>query len=252
MRSRTYDNSQFFKTSNHKKLLNRSETENEKHRIWLDLIDADNESVRTLVGYVSNATNNKDRLFDAIINAQSNEMGIYSIINNERMLIQGRRLPFDNQDKVELGINIPISGVYSIGLSALDGLFSGTQEIYLEDKNLNIIHDLRSMPYSFIAEQGEFKNRFVLRYTNQALGTDDFVSDSEITIATLLNGFSITSNKQNIKAITIHNVLGQKVFEKKSIDSNSVQILELIKNNQALILKINLDNNKEITKKVIF
>lgn len=248
LRNRTHNNEQFYRISGTNKVSN----ETEKHRIWLDLANSNNNSTRTLVGYVSNATNNKDRLFDAIINAQSNEMGIYSIINNERMLIQGRRLPFDNQDKVELGINIPISGVYSIGLSALDGLFSGTQEIYLEDKNLNIIHDLRSMPYSFIAEQGEFKNRFVLRYTNQALGTDDFVSDSEITIATLLNGFSITSNKQNIKAITIHNVLGQKVFEKKSIDSNSVQILELIKNNQALILKINLDNNKEITKKVIF
>lgn len=250
MRNRNHNNEQFYKQNN--SIGNKSLSNQEKHRIWLDLANAQNNSTRTLVGYISNATNGKDRLFDAVTNAQANEMGIYSIIDDERMLIQGRTLPFDNQDKVQLAVNIPSSGTYSIGLSALDGLFNGSQDIYLEDKELGIIHDLRTMPYSFQAQKGEFKNRFVLRYTNETLSEEEVVSPNDIVIATLENGFNIVSNKQKIKSVTIHNVLGQIVFERKNVNSNEIQVSEILKNNQALILNLVLDNNIEITKKVIF
>ena len=46
-----------------------------------------------------------------------------------------------------------------------DGLFVG-QNIYLEDKLLNVIYDLRTTPYSFTATEGIVENRFVIRYTN--------------------------------------------------------------------------------------
>lgn len=248
MRNKNHNNEQFYKQSG----ANKSSDTNEKHRIWLDLANAQNNSTRTLVGYVSNASNNKDRMYDAVTNAQSNEMGIYSILNNERMLIQGRTLPFDDQDKVQIAINIPSNGIYSIALSALDGLFSGSQDIYLEDKELNIIHDLRLIPYSFSAEKGEFKDRFVLRYTNQTLNTDNFGEENNLIIATLQNGFNIRSTNQNIKSIIVHNVLGQVIFKKTNINSNEVQVSDLIKNNQALILKVILDNNEEVVKKMIF
>ncbi|BCY27651.1 choice-of-anchor D domain-containing protein [Flavobacterium okayamense] len=248
MRNIGHNNEQFYKQASSNKVA----VDQEKHRIWLDLANTQNNSTRTLVGYVENATNDKDRLYDAITNAQSNEMSIYSIINNERMLIQGRVLPFDDQDKVQIGVKIPVPGVYTIGLSALDGLFAGSQDIYLEDKELNIIYDLKQMPYSFISNSGEFKNRFVLRYTNQLLNTNEVVDVNDITIATLQDGFTISSLYENIKSVTIHNVLGQILYQKQNVNSNNITISNLIKNNQALLVKITLDNNKEITKKVIY
>jgi hypothetical protein len=46
------------------------------------------------------------------------------------------------------------------------------QAILLEDKQLNLIHDLRTAPYSFIATTGVNKDRFVLRYTNTSLNNN--------------------------------------------------------------------------------
>lgn len=42
--------------------------------------------------------------------------------------------------------------------------FSSNQNIYLEDKVLGVIHDLRQNPYSFTGTSGILNDRFVLRY----------------------------------------------------------------------------------------
>jgi hypothetical protein len=249
MRHRNHNNEQFYKQSS---ALNKATSTDEKHRIWLDLANAENNSTRTLIGYVSGATYGKDRLYDAVSNAQSNEMSIYSLIDNERMLIQGRTLPFNKEDKVQLSVKIPSTGLYSIGISALDGLFVDNQDIYLEDKELNIIFDLKQAPYSFYANKGEFKDRFILRYTNESLSINETLGADDLIVATLENGFNITSNKQNIKSVTIHNVLGQLLYNKNNVNSNTLQVSELLKNNQTLIINVVLENDGKIAKKVIF
>ena len=74
------------------------------------------------------------------------------------MVIQGRQLPFDPEDQVPLGINIPENGNYTIAISAVDGMFENStdQDIFLEDTYTGIIHDLRNSPYSFY---GRFTRR---------------------------------------------------------------------------------------------
>ncbi len=248
MRNKNHNNEQFYRQASPS---NKSIAATEKHRIWLDLANAENNSTRTLVGYITDATNGKDRMFDAVTNAQANEMGIYSIINNERMLIQGRTLPFDNQDKVQLAVRIPSSGTYSIGLSALDGLFNGSQDIYLEDLTLGIIHDLRVMPYSFQAQKGEFKNRFVLRYTNETLSEEEVVSNQFISVYTTQTGIQVNSS-ENIEAITVFDVLGRKLFESNQINETQFTIMSLTANKQALIVKVKDVNGNTQTQKVIF
>lgn len=249
MRNRTHNNEQFYKQTSSTKNVVFAE---EKHRIWLDLADVNNNSVRTLVGYVSGATTGKDRLYDAVSNAQSNGMNIFSIINDERMLIQGRGVPFDVNDKVQLSVNIPSSGLYSIGLSAVDGLFSDGQDIYLEDKALNIIFDIKQMPYTFYAEQGEFKNRFILRFTNETLGIEDTISEDSVAVFSQENNISISSASETIESVMVYNVLGQLLLKENNINSNNMVISKLTRNNQALIVRVNFNNGKEITRKIVF
>ena len=62
MRSSTYDNSQFFRTTD----------DNNNGRVWLDLIASNGSNVRNLVAYVDGATNNRDRMFDAITDEKLN------------------------------------------------------------------------------------------------------------------------------------------------------------------------------------
>lgn len=153
LRNISYNNSQFYKSNTS----NQNVDNLEKHRIWFDLVSSTGASVRSLLGYVEEATNGKDRLFDAFTNEKLS-FNIFSLIENDIMLIQGRTLPFDNNDKVDIGVSIPQDGLYKIALSSVDGLFSDVnQNIYLEDKLLNVIYDLRTSPYSFMASKGIIK-----------------------------------------------------------------------------------------------
>jgi hypothetical protein len=158
----TYNNTQFFRTADASASATK---ESEKHRIWFDLVTPSGVSSRGLLGYVEDATNQHDRLYDAFSNEKLS-FNIFSLIDEERMLIQGRKLPFDVNDKVNIGLSIPQDGLYKIALGSVDGLFTDSkQNIYVEDKLLNIIFNLKDAPYSFMGNKGTTLDRFVLRYT---------------------------------------------------------------------------------------
>ncbi|RBA29060.1 choice-of-anchor D domain-containing protein [Flavobacterium tibetense] len=244
LRDKNYDNSQFYRTSNVEN------SSNDKNRIWLDIINSNNAANRTLVGYVRNATNDKDRLYDAVTSVTTT-MRLYSVIATDKMTIQGRELPFNPNDKVQLGYYVPATGTFSIGIAAVDGLFSDNQNIYLEDTELGIIHDLKQSVYSFSTNTGENNTRFILRYTNETLDNDDFISND---LATVYSNTSIVveSNKEILSNIKVYNVLGQLLLDKSNINSSSFEINSLQKNNQALIVQVELSNGVQIVKKIIF
>lgn len=236
------DNSQFYKNSSANK--NR-----EKSRIWLDLIASNNQISKTVIGYVIGATLAKDRLYDALIEVES--FKIYSLINALKQAIQGRPVPFDNNDLVPLGIFIEKEGVYKIAISAADGLFSNnSQSIYLEDKLLNIIHDLRNLPYQFSSGKGIFNERFVLRYTNEFLTNEEFVKSNQLVITINHSQITIASKAEVITKIQIFDMLGRKIYNKKDVNSNIYSISNLVKN-QVLIVKARLVNGEEISNKIV-
>jgi hypothetical protein len=243
MRSSSFDNNQFFRNSNQK---NR-----DLSRIWLDLVSPV-ETTRMLVGYVEGATQERDRLYDAITDYKSAQ-NFYSLINDEIMTIQGRSLPFQDNDKVNLGIKASANGEFKIAIAEVDGLFKkGNQNIFLEDKKENVIHNLTVSPYSFNANQGIDNNRFVLRYTNPTLTNNDFENLLEsVFVNSNGNEIKIKSNVKNIKSYEIHDVLGRRLDLKKNINKNTATS-SVEKNNQTLIVKIMLENGYEVIKKVIF
>lgn len=247
MRSKTYRNDQFYRNTNN------NVNALPQGRIWIDLVSS-TASSSTLVAYVNGATNGKDQMYDAQANLKTN-FSIYSLLDGfDRHIIQGRSLPFDQNDLVPLAIKIPSNGNYTIAIKDVDGFFNDVaQTIYLEDKQLNVIHDLRSAPYYFTSVSGEFAQRFVLRYTNQTLGNDQFeVSNSSVKIFTSDNGIVINSLVEPIKAYEIYNVLGQTLASKKQVKVNKTEDTSVQKNNQALIVKVTLENGKSFTKKVMY
>lgn len=243
MRSKTFRNDQFYKNAN----------TDSKGRIWIDLVSS-TTSNSTLIAYVNGATNGKDQMYDASANLKAN-FSIYSLVDGyDRNVIQGRSLPFDQNDQVPLAIKIPSNGNYTIAIKDVDGFFTNpSQSIYLEDKQANVIHDLRSAPYYFTSTSGEFVERFVLRYTNQTLGNDQFeVLDNSVRIYASENSIVINSSVEPIKTYEIYNVLGQTLVSKKQLNVNNAEENSIQKNNQALIVKVTLENGKTINKKVIF
>src|SRR5690606_20326002 len=103
-----------------------------KHRFWVNLTNKQGAFNQTLIGYVENATNELDRLYDGEVFG-GNYVTIYSLLDQNKLTIQGRSLPFDSQDTVPLGYKTTIAGTFEIGLDHFDGLFEG-QDVFLKDK----------------------------------------------------------------------------------------------------------------------
>ncbi|MCF6129343.1 T9SS sorting signal type C domain-containing protein [Flavobacterium sp. AS60] len=246
----SYSNTQFYKNAT---VENTVVGEEEKSRIWLDIISPQNTVKRTLVAYVESATNQKDRLYDAV--TKPNSLDIYSYVDNDLLqayCIQGRAMPFVDSDTVTLGIKVSSAGNYKIAIAAVDGLFQEGQPIYLEDRELNIIHDLRAAPYTFAANAGAFNNRFVLRYTNAALGNPDFGTiDNNVIVASNHGEMSIKSYIENIKEVTVYDVLGRQLYFAKAINNTSFATSNISMSHQTLIVKIKLENGVTISRKII-
>lgn len=83
-----------------------------------------------------------------------------------------------------IGVTLPQDGLYKIALAAVDGLFANpSQNIYLEDKLLHVIYDLRSAPYSFMGNKGTIKDRFIIRYKNsEVLANDSFDATNDVVV----------------------------------------------------------------------
>jgi hypothetical protein len=241
MRSSSYDNSEFYRNA---------QPVNDKNRIWLDLISNSPNGIvsRTVIGYVDGAMDAKDRMYDAVTSYKMSQ-NFYSLLNDEILCIQGRSLPFEDSDMVSLGFKASRRGSYSIAIAAVDGIFENGQSVYLEDTLTNIIHNLSESPYSFHSETGIFNNRFVLRYKDTTLSNPNF-DLSSVLIYSESNQIIINSGIESIISYEIYDVLGRILKSDSNLVINQI-VSELEVSNQPLIVKVKLDNNQVITKKII-
>ena len=250
----TGTNSDFFKKRNTPKTVS---VEEEKHRIWLNLTNNSGAFSQTLIGYISGATQGLDRSYDGE-SFGGNDVTFYSIIPEADLTIQGRALPFDTNDTVPLGYNAAKKGNYSIRIDHLDGLFDN-QDIFLEDKDLNIIHDLKKKPYVFNTKVGDFNNRFVLRYGNnyKTLGVEENTKNSDaikISYAKNSNVLIINNNSLTVpvEKVTLFNIAGQSIATWKVENQEQHNIQIPIKSISAGIYIAKLKtSNGEQSKKII-
>jgi hypothetical protein len=242
----TDENTQFFRTTNAAFAPN---LPFERHRIWLNLTNTTGAFSQILVGYCEGATLNMDRDFDGS-RFGGNGVNFYSIIPEDILGIQGRPLPFDVNDQVVLGYNATSAGTFSIRIETFDGLFSDIN-VFIEDKLLNVIFDIKSTPYVFTTATGTYNDRFILRYTDSVLGTGSYNIDNSIKVVTNDKAIVYSSN-QAIKNIEIFDVLGRKIDSYKNVNANQITLNHLTKTMNALIVKITLENGVIVNKKIIF
>ena len=169
------------------------------------------------------------------------------------MKIQGKAIPFNENDIVPMGITVPQSGTYSLAIAAVDGLFTpSTQNIYLEDKLNNVMHNLKQNPYSFTANSGKDANRFVLRYTDQLLATNTFAIDAANVFVVSAEDLKVKSSGVEIKSIRVFDMLGKELSNMENINKLEVNLTNIQKNKASLILQITLTNGAVFSKKTIY
>lgn len=241
MRNITNANNQFFR--------NASELNGESDfKIWLDFIPQNGTPVRTLLGYVDGATNEKDRLFDASTKIDGSSK-MYSLIDNKLYIIQGRSLPFDENDIVPMGYNTTTAGTFTVAIADVMGL--DDKRVYLKDKLLNNIHDLTASPYVFDSNAGVVNDRFELRYTNETLSNPNFSEIASSVIAFGSNGqLHIKSSVEKINSVLVYDVLGRVVFSQKEQSTNEF-VANTNFSKQTVIVQIELENGQIVTKKLV-
>lgn len=250
MRSSTFSNTDFYRTSSSSNITDINSIE--RNRIWLNLISSNGASSSIMVGYISGATQEKDRLYDAYTR-ETSELNIYSKIGNERMIIQGRALPFDDNDQVPLGTVIPQAGEYTIAISNVDGLFlDESQNIYLEDTHTGTIHNLRATPYTFTAtERADYEDRFFLRYSDDALNLTDLELGGLRIIAPKGSYIKINSDRSPIDSVNVYDLLGRTLITETGINSSEFVITNTNLPSGAYIVKVTLNSGLSKTQKVI-
>jgi len=236
-------NNNFFRVANH------SISEGvENHRIWLNMTNASNSFRQTLIGYVDGATNGDDRSYDGM-SLSNSKVDLYSVLNEKELNIQGRALPFNENDSVALGYKTNSSGKLTIAIDHVDGLFLDNQGIYLEDKILNIIHDLKQSPYEFSSDSGTFNTRFVLRYTNSTLGTNNPKIKIGVT-ALIFSKKIIVQASKKIEKIEVYDLAGKLIKTYQPRESLKKFEDDFMFAQGIYLAKVRLENDSIITQKL--
>lgn len=246
------NNSNFYKTKNPKA---KTTITIEKNRVWLNLTNKEGAFKQTLVGYITGATNTWDKLYDGESYDGNDFLDFYSINEDKNLTIQGRALPFDENDEIHLGYRIAVEGTFTINIDETDGLLS-KQEVFLEDKLTSKTVNLKEGNYTFNTAAGTFNDRFVLRYTNKTLGKEEVELNDGI-IALYSNNYKTLIIRNNVNdatvnAVELFNLLGQNITNWEVEGSEQINIQIPIKNTISGIYIVKIKTTKgEFSKKII-
>ena len=218
-------------------------------RYWINLTDGVRLNSQILIGYLEDATNDYDRMFDAHRMGETS-IELYSLLGKEKLSINGR-VPFDSSDEVPLGIKqvATTPQVLTITLSNKEGIFAEGTPIYLYDKLLNTYHNLQESSYTFTASTLEDNERFKLVYINQSLKTNDFENTN--AIAYIKNRKLTISSSSTISKVTIYDISGRTVAVINNNATSNKFISDFNYSNGIYIAKIILENGKVISQKIM-
>lgn len=234
------NNGEFYRTA--------SNTQNDKYWISISNGTAYNEF---LVGYMEGATNAMEDNFDGISYSAGAAM-LYTVIDGNKLAIQGRQYPFNNTDAVPVGYKVTAAGQFTISINKKEGTFENGQAIYLYDTTTNEYHDLTAGDFVFNSAAGTFDSRFEMRYTNETLGVDTpVVSNSDIVVYKSGNQISVKAKNFTIDGVQVYDITGKSLYAKKGINNSEFSTASLNATTQVLVVKVTLDNNQTISKKVI-
>lgn len=232
------DNTQFYRSAA------------DKSRIWLQITDGGSGYKQTLVGYATDATNGIDSGYDGDLIDAVGGVTLYSLVGTQKLTIQGRALPFDVSDVVPLGYKATAVGNLTIGLHNFDGLFV-TQTIYLKDKLLNVIHDLKVSDYTFATVVGTFEDRFELIYSANALGVNDGNLFTQSVLVYNQNGtINVISSSENIAQVEVYDVRGAKLATLTQVNAKQAQLTNVSQAQQLLFVKVISESGASLTRKI--
>lgn len=243
------NNSSFFKLSKDSAI---KKEEEEKHRFWLNLKDNDGAFKQILLGYADGASNALDLNYDADFLSSEQTVEFYSIVENKKLAIQGRAMPFVSTDSIALGYKATVKDMLTLEIDHQDKFFDD-KSIFLIDKISNKNHNLSEISYQFDSDIGTFNDRFLIIYINKTLGNKTNEKDLKGVLIYIRNRIiNIESLKEDIKEVIVYDVSGNQLQKIDNLETKKLSVQNLFTSHQVLLVKVFFHNGSSTSKKVIF
>lgn len=229
----------------------RSASETEQNRIRVQTNGPDGFYGEVLVNYMTGATNGIDAALDGkYIN--DSEDALFTILETEPYVIQARALPFDVSDVVPLGFKTTQNGTFTFEMTQNDGLFESDYQVFLNDKQLNVVHPFAEGAYSFVSNAGTFNERFELIFEEGALSVNNPKANKEDVIVFQQNGnWQVQSLNTPLQSIEVVEVTGKQLLFKTGLTQTQESIFLTVNAPQLLLVKIGLQNGQTLLKKIV-
>ncbi|NMH26502.1 hypothetical protein [Flavobacterium silvaticum] len=235
------NNNQFYRTA-----------QTEKSRFWLELSNNQNAFKQMMVGYASAATNDFDTAYDAIIANGTNPVQLYSILNDNRLTIQGRGLPFEQSQIIPLGFSVTTAGTYTITMSRFDGIFE-SQQVFLKDNMTGEYHDLHAGAFTFETSAGTIENRFEIHYQAEgSLSVENPGMNQQAIIYQNNDELFVHSAAETIRSVTLFDMTGRRILERQNNQNLPTISIQREFAKQPLIVRVAFENGTEQNQKVVF
>ena len=148
---------------------------------------------RVGIGFVEEATAGYDPGYDS--KQLGTTISLFSTLESgEHLTIQGRE-SFDPEMEIQLGFSTRISEIenYTISIDRWEGLDLDNTDIFLIDKQLNTITNLKEVSYNFASSEIIQANRFTLVFEERALSVEDSTQfEDSITLFPNPSGGTVT------------------------------------------------------------
>ncbi|WP_369769737.1 hypothetical protein [Flavobacterium sp. WC2416] len=187
-----------------------------------------------------------------LLNIDDSPSDMYLLNKENELAIEGEGY-FDTNASYPIGIRNEVAGKISFNIDSLEN-FDESQNVYIFDKETNTYNSIKNTMYEVELPEGTFNDRFVLHFssmTSKTLGTTDFNLKNGIKVI-VNNGVTVQSDTVLIKTILVYDLLGRKIDSYKKVNAATQLLNQLNKTNSGLILKITLDNDEVISKKIIY
>jgi hypothetical protein len=229
---------QFFKNTN-----------TETDRYWLKLTNTANISTgQNLIAYVPDATNSYDNGLDGLY-LNDGSIAFYSLADTKEVVINARP-SFEANDIIPLVFKTNVADTYTFSVNQKEGLFNGSQDIYIRDNFTNSVQNLTLNNYTFTSDIGEFASRFDILYQNSLGVTNSDFNPNQVIIYNKDETIYVNTGNTLMNSLKIFDIRGRLLFTQSEINDTKTSV-KLYTENKVLLVKITSQNGQVINKKIV-
>ncbi|MGY5351376.1 hypothetical protein ACXGQW_02180 [Wenyingzhuangia sp. IMCC45533] len=150
-------------------------------------------------------------------------------------------VPFVSDD-LELPVGVVVENEKEITFK-LDEAENYSGEVYLYDEVLKTITNIKKKSHKITLQNGEYRDRFSVMFSNQETLSNEFVDNKTKTlIRTDKNEIEVILEKGNIQSIALYSIAGEKVLDYiEDKITNRSNVKDIVLSSQFYIIKVKTD-----------